>query len=297
MIQAKILDGKALAASIRADLKDRVLAFQDLAGRAPGLAVILVGDDPASHHYVRNKEKACADVAIQSFKTQLPASISKAELITTIEDYNKDPLVDGILLQLPLPSDPVLDGLSLAQSSQEIIDYIHPDKDVDGLTTLNLGRLFTGSPDVVYPCTPKACMRLLREAAVQLRGLRALVIGRSSLVGKPIALMLNQANATVTMAHSQSKNIEHLLSEADVVIVAIGKAEAIRGEWLKPSAVVLDVGINTVYVNKTSHLVGDVHFDSAAAKASYITPVPGGVGPMTVAMLLENCYELALRRH
>lgn len=285
----KIIDGKAVANTIKTKLSEKIAEATRSSKRAPGLAVIIVGEDPASHYYVRSKQKSCTDVGIVSFKSDLPASTSKEELIKTIKQYNEDTKVDGILLQLPLPA-------ALAAHTQEIIDHIHPDKDVDGLTTINLGRLMTGSHQTIYPCTPKGCMELLRDAGVELSGKRALVIGRSNLVGKPIAIMLNHANATVTMAHSRSKDLAQLVSEADILVAAIGKPEFVQGSWLKPGAVVIDVGINAVYKKPDERsLVGDVEFESAAAKASAITPVPGGVGPMTVAMLLENCYELYLR--
>ncbi len=288
-LTSKIIDGKAVAHSIKSKLAAKIAEASLSGGRAPGLAVIIVGDDPASHYYVRSKQKSCADVGISSYKSDLPATTTKEQLISVIENYNLDTRVDGILLQLPLPA-------ALSANTQEIIDYIHPDKDVDGLTTINLGRLITGSPKLIYPCTPKGCMELLRDAGVELAGKRALVIGRSNLVGKPIAIMLNQAHATVTMAHSRSKDLAQLVSEADILVAAIGKPEFVQGSWLKPGAVVIDVGINAVYKQPEQRsLVGDVEFQTALSQASAITPVPGGVGPMTVAMLLENCYELYLR--
>ncbi len=288
-ITARIIDGKAVARSIKTKLAAKIAEATKAAKRAPGLAVIIVGDDPASHYYVRSKQKSCTDVGITSYKSDLPATTTKQQLISVINSYNDDPRVDGILLQLPLPD-------SLRADTQEIIDYIHPDKDVDGLTTVNLGRLITGSSQLIYPCTPKGCMELLRDAGVGLSGKQALVIGRSNLVGKPIALMLNQANATVTMAHSRSADLAKLVSETDILVAAIGQPEFIQGSWLKPGAVVIDVGINAVYKKPDERsLVGDVEFQSALSQASAITPVPGGVGPMTVAMLLENCYELYLR--
>jgi methylenetetrahydrofolate dehydrogenase (NADP+)/methenyltetrahydrofolate cyclohydrolase len=288
-ITSKIIDGKAVAHSIKTKLAGKIAEASLSGGRAPGLAVIIVGDDPASHYYVRSKQKSCADVGISSYKSDLPATTTKEQLIRVLQNYNDDTKVDGILLQLPLPA-------ALAADTQEIIDSIHPDKDVDGLTTINLGRLITGSSKLIYPCTPKGCMELLRDAGVELAGKRALVIGRSNLVGKPIAIMLNQAHATVTMAHSRSADLAQLVSEADILVAAIGKPEFIQGSWLKPGAVVIDVGINAVYKKPDERsLVGDVEFETAGARASAITPVPGGVGPMTVAMLLENCYELYLR--
>jgi methylenetetrahydrofolate dehydrogenase (NADP+) / methenyltetrahydrofolate cyclohydrolase len=285
MTRAKIIDGKAIAADIRGELKSQILS---LTGRKPGLAVILVGDDPASHYYVSSKQKACEEIGMLSFKTVLPATVSKQELIDLIQSYNSDPNVDGILLQLPLPA-------SLREETQTIIDIIAANKDVDGLTSINLGRLLVKSNKVVYPCTPKGCMELLKRSKITLSGKKAIVIGRSSLVGKPISLMLNNENATVTMAHSKTNNLSEEILSADIVIAAIGSAEFIKGSWIKKDAVVIDVGINAIESNSQRKLVGDIEFIEAVAKASFITPVPGGVGPMTVAMLLSNCFELYKR--
>lgn len=280
----KIIDGKAIATEIKSELK---LAISKIIARKPGLAVILVGDDPASHYYVGSKQKSCGEVGMESFKTVLSASSSKQELISVIENYNQDPKVDGILLQLPLPE-------ALRANTQEIIDTISPTKDVDGLTSYNLGQLVVKSPDTVYPCTPKGCMELLQRSGVELAGKKVLVIGRSILVGKPIALMLNNANATVTMAHSRTKNLEAEVKSADILIAAIGVPEFIKGSWIKEGSVVIDVGINAIEdgPEKKRKLVGDVEYLEAEKRAALITPVPGGVGPMTVAMLLSNTLEL-----
>jgi methylenetetrahydrofolate dehydrogenase (NADP+)/methenyltetrahydrofolate cyclohydrolase len=279
---AKLIDGKETAKQIKAELKEKI---STIAGRKPGLAVIIVGDDKASHYYVGSKQKACSEVGIESFKTELGSKTTKDELISIITGYNKNEKVDGILLQLPLPD-------SLKSITQEIIDTISADKDVDGLTTLNLGKLVSKSPDAIEPCTPKGCMELLKRYGIDPSGKKAIVLGRSTLVGKPIALLLNNANATVTMAHSRTKNINNELKEADIIIAAIGQAEFINGNFIKQNAVVIDVGINAIERDGKRILVGDVEFASAESKASFLTPVPGGVGPMTVAMLLQNTYEL-----
>jgi methylenetetrahydrofolate dehydrogenase (NADP+)/methenyltetrahydrofolate cyclohydrolase len=285
--KAKVIDGKALSLKIKDELREQVAGTS---GRLPCLAVIIVGDDPASHFYVRNKEEACTYVGIKSLKSVLSAEASYDEVIQTINDYNANSEVDGILLQLPLPE-------ALKDKTQEIVDKIYPSKDVDGLTTTNLGKLFLGSPEAIKPCTPQGCMKMLTEYQIELSGKKALVLGRSSLVGKPISMLLNQANATVTMAHSRTKNLTEELKQADIVVAAIGKAHAISGTDLKKDAVVIDVGINAVdakiYGKK---MVGDVDYDSAINIAQFVTPVPGGVGPMTVTMLLSNTLELYKRR-
>lgn len=286
--KTKIIDGKKIAAGIRSELKAEIAK---ISGRKPGLAVILVGDDSASHYYVGSKQKACEEIGMKSFKTILPASSTIDELKAVINKYNEDPNVDGILLQLPLPE-------TLKQDTQEIIDTISHTKDVDGLTTVNLGAILVKSSNAVYPCTPKGCMELLKRSGVELSGKKALVIGRSTLVGKPISIMLNDANATVTMAHSRTKNLEQEVLDADILIAAIGSPEFIKGSWIKDGAIVIDVGINAIEQVEAQKrkLVGDVEFSEAEKKASLITPVPGGVGPMTVAMLLSNTLEL-YKRH
>lgn len=281
-----IIDGKKIAQEIKDELKLEIKNLRAHSKRAPGLAVILVGDDPASQFYVAKKQSACAELGIKSFKTVLGADCTKEQLISVINSYNSDTSVDGILLQLPLPT-------PIKPFTQEILDTISEHKDADGLTTLNLGKVLLDSPSAIFPCTPKGCMELLKRSGVALSGKRVLVIGRSLLVGKPVALMLSNANATVTLAHSQTQNLALEVAQADIVLAAIGKPEAILGKWIKPGAVVIDVGINPVLSSDgTKKIVGDVEFLEASQQASLITPVPGGVGPMTVAMLLKNTTEL-----
>jgi len=281
-----IIDGKKIAQEIKDELKLEIKNLRAGSKRAPGLAVILVGDDPASQFYVAKKQSACAELGIESFKTFLGVDCTKEKLISVIKAYNSDTKVDAILLQLPLPT-------PLKPFTQEILDTISEHKDVDGLTTLNLGKVLLGSPSAILPCTPKGCMELLKRSGVALSGKRVLVIGRSLLVGKPVALMLSNANATVTLAHSQTQNLAQEVLQADIIVAAIGKPEAIKGEWIKPGAVVIDVGINSVIAQDgTKKILGDVEFVQASQQAGFITPVPGGVGPMTVAMLLKNTTEL-----
>ena len=278
-----VLDGKAIAKKVRQEVKERAGAFASAHGRQPGLHVVLVGDDPASQVYVRMKERAAAKAGIAGKVHRLPASTSQTELERLVGELNADPAIDGILVQLPLP-----EGLD----AQPVIDAIDVGKDVDGLTPMNAGLLQEGRPGL-QPCTPSGCMRLIAETGVDLSGKRALVIGRSALVGKPIALMLLAANATVTIAHSRTKDLESRVRESDVVIAAVGRPEIVRGEWVKEGAVVIDVGINR---NGEGELIGDVEYAAAADKAAWITPVPGGVGPMTIAMLLSNTVTAAERR-
>ncbi|MBD1883852.1 bifunctional methylenetetrahydrofolate dehydrogenase/methenyltetrahydrofolate cyclohydrolase FolD [Microcoleus vaginatus] len=276
---AQILDGKALATKIQTELSDRVRALQSQKGRPPGLAVLMVGDNPASAAYVRNKERACAKVGIASFGQHYPANATQAELELAIRALNEDDRVDGILVQLPLPEH--LDAISL-------LYQIAPDKDADGLHPVNLGRLVRGE-EGLRSCTPAGVMRLLQEYQIDLKGKNAVVLGRSILVGKPMALMLLEADCTVTVAHSRTKNLESITNQADILIAAVGRTEMITANMVKPGAVVIDVGINRV-VNPdgTSRLAGDVDFNAVKTVAEFITPVPGGIGPMTVAMLLEN---------
>ena len=276
---AQILDGKALATKIQSELSDRVRALQPQIGRPPGLAVLMVGDNPASAAYVRNKERACAKVGIASFGQHYPANATQAELELAIRALNEDDRVDGILVQLPLPEH--LDAIAL-------LYQIAPDKDADGLHPVNLGRLVRGEKGL-RSCTPAGVMRLLQEYQIDLKGKNAVVLGRSILVGKPMALMLLEADCTVTVAHSRSQNLESITSQADILIAAVGRTEMIAANMVKPGAIVIDVGINRV-VNPdgTSRLAGDVNFDAVKTVAEFITPVPGGIGPMTVAMLLEN---------
>ena len=281
--RARILDGKAIAQTVRNEVRQQVADLR-AHGIIPGLAVIVVGDDPASHIYVRNKSRACQEVGIAVFDHSLPAQTTAAELKALLHQLNADPSVYGVLLQLPIPA-----GLPVG----EILDQLDPMKDVDGLLEANVGRLWLGRPRFV-PCTPLGVMRLLFEAAAQLRGARAVVIGRSILVGRPMAALLLAADATVTICHSRSLDLADRVAEADVVVAAIGKPEAIAGRFIKPGAVVIDVGINRLADGK---LVGDVEFAVAVERAAAITPVPGGVGPLTIAYLLHNTVLAAKLRH
>jgi methylenetetrahydrofolate dehydrogenase (NADP+)/methenyltetrahydrofolate cyclohydrolase len=281
-MSARRLDGKACAARLLADVEERARRCKASAV-TPRLAVVLVGDDPASQVYVRSKEKRAAEVGIATRDHRLPATTTTQELLGLVRELNADRDVDGILVQLPLP--PQCD-------SQKILLAVDPAKDVDGFHPDNLGRLMLGAPRFVA-CTPQGCMRLLAEAEIPLAGARALVIGRSTIVGKPVAQLLVHADATVTVAHSRTRELAAEVARADVVIAAIGKPEFVRGEWIKPGAVVVDVGINRTGGGK---LVGDVEFAAAEARAGAITPVPGGVGPMTIACLLHNVVLAAERR-
>ncbi|OYD94021.1 bifunctional methylenetetrahydrofolate dehydrogenase/methenyltetrahydrofolate cyclohydrolase [Nostoc sp. 'Peltigera membranacea cyanobiont' 210A] len=278
---AKLLDGKALAAKIQQELAVAITQLQPKIGRPPGLAVLMVGDNPASAAYVRNKEKACAKVGIASFGKHFPAETTLEELEEVIAALNHDKRVDGILVQLPLPNH--LDAVTL-------LHQIDPDKDADGLHPVNLGRLVRGERGL-RSCTPAGVMRLLEEYEIPLQGKQAVVVGRSILVGKPMALMLLEADATVTIAHSRSHDLKTITQNADILIAAVGRPGLISADMVKPGAVVVDVGMNRVTdANGKSRLIGDVHFESTADIAGFITPVPGGVGPMTVAILLENTF-------
>lgn len=278
-MEAKILDGKALAQKIQTELKQQVEELTPKIGRPPGLAVLMVGDNPASAAYVRNKERSCEKVGIASFGKHFPTETSQEELTQVIEELNKDDRVDGILVQLPLPDR--LDSVSL-------LHHIDPDKDADGLHAVNLGRLVRGEPGL-RSCTPAGVMRLMEEYQIPLRGKKAVVVGRSILVGKPLALMLLAADATVTIAHSRSQNLGEITRDADILVAAAGRRDLITSDMVKPGAIVIDVGINRVADEAgNSRLVGDVNFDAVKTVAGYITPVPGGIGPMTVALLLAN---------
>ena len=279
---ATIIDGKARAAALRAFVADEVARFRAAAGRVPGLAVVLVGEDAASAVYVRSKGRATREAGMEGFEHRLPADVAQAELLALIDRLNADPAVDGILVQLPLPRQ--LD-------EQAVTTRIDPDKDVDGFHPVNAGRLATGL-DGFVPCTPLGCLMLLREARGDLTGLEAVVVGRSNIVGKPMAQLLVRESCTVTVAHSRTRDLAGHLARADIVVAAVGVPGMIRGEWLKPGATVIDVGINRT----DSGLVGDVDFASAAQVAGAITPVPGGVGPMTIACLLRNTLVSACRR-
>ncbi len=286
---ASIIDGKAEAARIRAGLKEKAAAFRRLAGRPPGLHVILVGEDPASEVYVRSKARAAEEAGYASWVERLPAETTEETLLQRIEALNLDPRVDGILVQLPLPG-------HIAE--ERIIEAIDPAKDVDGFHPVNAGRLLTGG-DGLVPCTPLGCLHLIRTVRPDLSGTRALVIGRSNIVGKPMALLLLAAHATVTIAHSRTRDLPALAREAEVLVAAVGRPEMVRGDWIRPGAVVIDVGINRLPPEDGAgkgRLVGDVAFAEAVEVAGAITPVPGGVGPMTIAMLLANTLKAAIRR-
>ncbi|MEA2747862.1 MAG: methylenetetrahydrofolate dehydrogenase / methenyltetrahydrofolate cyclohydrolase [Myxococcales bacterium] len=292
-MSAKILDGKKLAESLRAEVREGVTKFGLEHGRFPGLHVILVGEDPASQIYTRNKEKAAAEVGIRGKLHVLPVDTSEAELMALLDRLNTDEEVDGILVQLPLPKQ---------IREQRGLDAIRPEKDVDGFHPVNAGLLASGRPALV-PCTPRGSMKLIALADRKLEGARAVVVGRSNIVGKPMAQLLLAANATVTMAHSRTTDLAAVCREADILVVAVGKAELVRGDWIKPGAVVIDVGMNRIQLAAAAHgdtmktkLVGDVAFDEAKEVAGAITPVPGGVGPMTIACLLENTLNAAQAR-
>jgi len=283
----RLLDGKALAQKIQSELKIQVIQLEQQMGRPPGLAVLMVGNNPASAVYVRNKEKACQKVGIASMGQHFPENVTQAELEQTISKLNHDDRVDGILVQLPLPKH--LNSIAL-------LHCIHPDKDVDGLHQVNLGKLVR-SESGLRSCTPAGIMKLLDEYNIDPAGKQAVVIGRSILVGKPIALMLLETNATVTIAHSHSQDLRAVCQSADILVAAVGIPEMITQDMVKPGAVVIDVGINrTIKEDGKSKLVGDVDFMSVAEIASHITPVPGGIGPITVAMLLNNTVQSYARK-
>lgn len=278
---ATIIDGKAIAAKIRSEIATGVQELQQQ-GVTPGLAVVLVGDDPASRVYVSMKEKACHEAGIFSAEYKLPADTSEAELLALVETLNSDPKIHGILVQLPLP--PQID-------TDKVLEAISPLKDADGFHPYNVGRLSVGKP-LFQPCTPYGVMVMLKESGVSLAGKEVVVVGRSNIVGKPVAMMCLAEHATVTLCHSRTRDLADVVRRADVVIAAVGRPEMIKGDWIKEGAVVIDVGINRVGDKK---LVGDVEFAGASRRASAITPVPGGVGPMTITMLLFNTLESARR--
>lgn len=277
-METKLIDGKAIAKAVRREAAQEAAQIKETYGRAPKLAVILVGDDPASHTYVSSKEKACAGCGIESETLRFPGNISQETLLEAIEKLNADETVSGILVQLPLPK-----GLD----ADAAIRAIAPEKDVDGLHVLNIGRLAQGTERGLRPCTPSGVMELLERSGMEISGKRCVVVGRSNLVGKPAALLLLEANATVTMCHSRTQNLASHLREADIVVVAVGKPKMITGDMIKEGAVVIDVGIHRT----PDGLCGDVDTESCMGIAGAITPVPGGVGPMTVAMLMKNCVE------
>ena len=284
---ARRIDGKAAAEAVRARVAQGVAAFQAKPGRAPGLATVLVGEDPASAVYVRSKNRATAEAGMAGFAHNLPDSTSEDELLELVGRLNADNDVDGILVQLPLP--PQIDAA-------KVIATIEPSKDVDGFHAMNAGRLSVGA-DALVPCTPLGCLHLLKTELGDLAGLDAVVVGRSNIVGKPMAMLLLAENATVTIAHSRTRDLPEVVRRADIVVAAVGRAEMIRGDWIKPGATVIDVGINRVPTDDgKGRLVGDVAYSEAAERAAAITPVPGGVGPMTIAMLMRNTLVAAHRR-
>ena len=284
---ARLIDGKAAAAELRAGIAVEVAKFRVEKGRAPGLAVVLVGEDPASAVYVRNKGKATIEAGMESFEHKLPADTSEAELLALVERLNADPAVDGILVQLPLPAH---------IDADRVLTGIDPDKDVDGFHPVNAGRLAIGL-DGFVPCTPLGCLKLLRAELGDLSSKEAVVIGRSNIVGKPMAILLLAEHCTVTIAHSRTRDLPDVVRRADIVVAAVGRPEMVQGDWLKPGATVIDVGINRVpAADGKSKLAGDVDFASAIQVAGAITPVPGGVGPMTIACLIRNTMVSAARR-
>jgi len=280
---ARLIDGKAIAASVRAQVKEKVAELAARTGVRPGLTVVLVGEDPASRIYVRNKGKAAEEAGIVSHQIDLPASTPEKELLDLVARLNEDDTVHGILVQLPLPEH---------IDESKVIEAIAPEKDVDGFHPMNAGRLFTGGVSFL-PCTPYGILTMLDHEKVELKGKHAVVVGRSNIVGKPAAMLLLSRHATVTICHSRTVDLPSVIRTGDVVVAAVGRAEMIRGSWIKPGAVVIDVGMNR---NAAGKLCGDVAFHEAKEVAGAITPVPGGVGPMTIAMLLQNTYEAAVRR-
>ena len=277
---AAIIDGNEIARAVRADIKAQTSSLWEEAGVRPGLAVILVGEDPASQIYVRRKENACAEVGFLSREYKLPAPTTEEELLGIVEGLNRDPAIHGILVQLPLPG-PI--------RTAAVLDRIDPRKDVDGFHPVNVGRLFTGNSFHVA-CTPKGILTLLDRTGIEIAGKEAVVVGRSNIVGKPLALLLLNRHATVTVCHTKTRDLDAVARRADILVAAAGRAEMVTGDMVREGAVVIDVGINR---SESGKLVGDVAFPEVAAKASYITPVPGGVGPMTIAMLLENTLKAA----
>ncbi|MDD9940834.1 MAG: bifunctional methylenetetrahydrofolate dehydrogenase/methenyltetrahydrofolate cyclohydrolase FolD [Myxococcales bacterium] len=282
-MSGQLIDGKPIAMKVRAEAAERAAAFAQAYGRPPGLHVVLVGEDHASQVYVRNKERACRKAGLAGQVHRVSADLGQGRLLALVDELNTDPKVDGILVQMPLPH---------GYDELEVIARIDPAKDVDGLTAVSAGRLALGVPGLC-PCTPVGCMRMLAEIGCDPEGKRAVVLGRSNLVGKPIAQLLLQRNATVTIAHSRTKQLGDLVREGDIVVAAVGRRALVQGDWIKPGAVVLDVGINR---GEDGQIYGDVDFEPARERASFITPVPGGVGRMTVAVLLSNTVDAAYAR-
>ena len=282
-----VIDGKASAEKLRKDLAVTIADLKRDHNLVPGLAVVLVGEDPASQVYVRNKAKQTVEVGMQSFEHRLSVDTKEADLLALIDKLNNDNSVHGILVQLPLPSH---------INESKVINSVSHDKDVDGFHLINVGRLNTDGEGVV-PCTPLGCLMMLKSTLGDLSGLNAVIVGRSNIVGKPMAALLLQANCTVTIAHSRTKDLPALCRTADILVAAVGRPEMVTGEWVKPGATVIDVGINRIEKDGKNRLVGDVDYASAAAEAGAITPVPGGVGPMTIACLLHNTVQQAKRQH
>ncbi|MGE5575907.1 MAG: bifunctional methylenetetrahydrofolate dehydrogenase/methenyltetrahydrofolate cyclohydrolase FolD [Syntrophothermus sp.] len=280
-MSAKIIDGKAVSDSIKAELRAEVAKMKETKGFVPGLAVIIVGNDPASRVYVDSKKRACAEIGIYSEEHALPEKTTQVELINLIRKLNNDPKIHGILCQVPLPKH--LD-------EKEVLNAIDPRKDVDGFHPVNVGKLMVGEK-AFLPCTPHGVMELIKRTGISLQGKQAVVVGRSNIVGKPVAIMLLAENATVTICHSKTADLPGECRKADVLVVAVGKKEMVKGSWIKPGAVVIDVGVNREEGSKK--LYGDVEYEAAKEVAGYITPVPGGVGPMTIAMLMKNTVEAA----
>ncbi|MGC8201832.1 bifunctional methylenetetrahydrofolate dehydrogenase/methenyltetrahydrofolate cyclohydrolase FolD [Aliiroseovarius sp. PTFE2010] len=283
---ADIIDGKAFAARLRGKIADHVARLQEVHNLTPGLAVILIGEDPASEVYVRNKGRQTVEVGMNSFEHKLPADVSQAEVFALVDRLNADPDVHGILCQFPVPAH---------LSERDIVARIDPAKDVDGLSVINAGRLASGQQAIIS-CTPLGCLMLLRDRLGDLSGKHAVILGRSNLVGKPMAQLLLRDSCTVTIAHSRTRNIDEVTRQADIVVAAVGRPEMVKGSWLKPGATVIDVGINRIAgEDGKSRLVGDVDFKDISNVASAVTPVPGGVGPMTIACLLANTVTAACR--
>ncbi len=286
-MSARIIDGKAFAAGLRGRIAGEVTRLKQATGLTPGLAVVLVGEDPASQVYVRSKGKATVEVGMASFEHKLDAATPEATVLALVEKLNQDPAVHGILVQLPLPKQ---------IDEAKVLATIVPEKDVDGFHVVNAGKLATGAADAIVPCTPLGSLMLLKDTLGDLTGKTAVVVGRSNIVGKPMAQLLIKESCTVTVAHSKTKDLPAVVRQADIVVAAVGRAEMVKGDWIKPGATVIDVGINRITgPDGKGRLVGDVDYASAAAVAGAITPVPGGVGPMTIACLLANTLIAACR--
>ena len=288
MSEADIIDGKAVATALRGRIGEAVRDLEANHNLAPGLAVVLVGENPASQVYVRNKAKQTRETGMASFEHKLAIETSQVALLALIRQLNEDPLVHGILVQLPLPDQ---------IDAQAVLDAIDPAKDVDGFHVINAGRLMTGAGDPLVPCTPLGCTMLLKDRLGELKGMNAVIVGRSNIVGKPMAMLLLAEHCTVTIAHSRTRDLPGLCRTADILVAAVGRPEMIRGDWVKPGATVIDVGINRIDTGEgKTRLVGDVAFEEAVQVAGAITPVPGGVGPMTIACLLANTLTAACRQ-